>query len=206
MNKIFIEAQSKRTPEYHFIKAIIKSYFPDKEVDFICIGGIGNLFNETNINLISQAQLTGEQVVVLTDADTKAKGDGFEKREEDIRKGMKTHQIDFPYFIYPDNQNDGDVEVLMEAAARHDLHTIVFDCFEDYEKCVSGTKDKSGQPLYHTPNLKGKLHTYINAQKLNNKQRRDLGSGNWLFNDVKYWDLSAETLRPLKDFFAKELK
>jgi hypothetical protein len=56
MNKIFIEAEDKTTPEYNFLKAILDLYFPTQEVDFICIGGISNLFNETNLNQISQAQ------------------------------------------------------------------------------------------------------------------------------------------------------
>ena len=61
----------------------------------------------------------------------------------------------------------------MEAIARRDLHPVFFDCFEDYERCVSGVKDEHGQPLYNTPNLKGKLHTYMNAQKLSNNCEKD---------------------------------
>lgn len=206
MTKIFIEAQDKTTPEYNFLKAIVDLHFPTKDVDFICIGGVGNLFNETNINQISQAQAIGEQVLVLIDADTVAKGFGFAKRKEDIDNAMQMHQISFPYFIYPNNQNDGEVETLMEAAARRDLHPVFFDCFEDYEKCVSGVKDQFGQPLYNTPNLKGKLHTYMNAQKLSNKSRRRLGAGDWLFNNTDYWDLNVVALQPLKDFLAVNLK
>ena len=52
----------------------------------------------------------------------------------------------------------------MEFAARRDLHPVFFDCFEDYEKCVSGVKDSNGQAIYNVPNLKGKLHTYMSAQ------------------------------------------
>lgn len=206
MNKIFIEAQDKTTPEYNFLKTMMDLYFPDKQVDFICMGGIGNLFNETNINQISQAQATGEQVIVLIDADTIVKGYGYEKRKADIENGILTNKISFPYFIYPNNQDDGEIEVLMESTARRDLHSVFFDCFEDYEKCVSGAKDELGQPLYHTPNLKGKLHTYMNAQKLSNKVRSKLGSGDWLFNNTSYWDLNVDALQPLKDFLATNLK
>ena len=206
MTKIFIEAQDKTTPEYNFLKTIIDLYFSTKDVDFICIGGVGNLFNETNINQISQAQAVGEQVLVLIDADTVAKGYGFAKRKEDIESGMQTHKISFSCFIYPNNQDDGEVENLMESAARRDLHQVFFDCFEDYEKCVSGVKDEYGLPLYNTPNLKGKLHTYMNAQKLSNKLRRRLGAGDWLFSNTDYWDLNAVALQPLKDFLATNLK
>jgi disulfide oxidoreductase YuzD len=206
MNKIFIEAENKTTPEYNFLKAFVNSHFPDKEIEFICIGGIGNLFNETNINQMSQAQALDDQVLVLLDADTVAKGYGFAKRKADIEREMQSHSIAFQYFIYPNNNDDGEVETLMELAARRDLHQVFFDCFEDYEKCVSGVKDANGQPLYNTPNLKGKLHTYINSQKLNNKSRRRLGAGDWLFNDNNYWNLNASDLEPLKVFLSNNLK
>lgn len=206
MTKIFIEAEDKTTPEYNFLKEFVSLHFPTKDVDFICIGGIGNLFNETNKNQISQAQEVGEQALILIDADTIAKGHGFAKRKAEIDNDMQTLKLSVPYFIYPNNNDDGDVETLMESAARRDLHQVFFDCFEDYEKCVSGVKDKYGQPLYNTPNLKGKLHTYMNAQKLSNKSRRKLGTGNWLFDNTNYWDLNAVTLQPLKDFLALNLK
>ena len=94
----------------------------------------------------------------------------------------------------------------MEFAARRDLHPVFFDCFEDYEKCVSGVKDANGQTLYNVPNLKGKLHTYINAQKLSGRSRNKLGSGDWLFDNNDYWDLYVVALQPLKDFMAMNLK
>jgi hypothetical protein len=86
---------------------------------------------------MSQAQAVGDQVLVLIDADTVAKGYGFAKRKADIERGMQSHSITFPYFIYPNNDDDGDVETLMLSAARRDSHPVFFDCFEDYEKCVS---------------------------------------------------------------------
>ena len=109
-------------------------------------------------------------------------------------------------FIYPDNQSDGDIETLMEFAARRDLHPVFFDCFEDYEKCVSGVKDSNGQAIYNVPNLKGKLHTYMSAQKLSGRLRNRLGSGDWLFDDRNYWNLDVVALRPLKDFLTENLK
>jgi hypothetical protein len=206
MNKIFIEAKNNKTPECNFLGALLNSHFPDKKIEFICIDGIGNLFNETNLNQMSQAQALGDQVLVLIDADTVAKGYGFAKRKADIESEMQSHSIAFPYFIYPNNNDDGEVETLMESAVRRDLHQVFFDCFEDYEKCVSGVKDANGQPLYNTPNLKGKLHTYISSQNLSNKSRKQLGSGDWLFNDAKYWNLNAATLDSLKKFLSDNLK
>ncbi|MBS5875897.1 MAG: hypothetical protein KIC78_06960 [Prevotella sp.] len=206
MTKIFIEARNKNTAEYHFIKAILNIFFPERDVDFIFMDGIGNLFKEAIVNQISLAQENGEQVIVLADADTIAKGYGYAKRKAEIDNGMAAHALSFSYFLYPDNQNDGDVEVLMEKAARHDLHSKFFDCFEDYEKCVSGVKDESGEQKYNVPNLRGKLHTYMSAQKLPGKLRKRFGLGDWLFYNKDYWNLDVDALQPLKDFLDENIK
>lgn len=170
------------------------------------MNGIGNLYNETILNQIKLAQEIGEQVVVLADADTVDKGAGYEKRKAEIENGMATHNVLFQYFLYPNNQNDGDVEELMEDAAQRDLHSTFFDCFEDYEKCVSAAKDESGKLKYNVPNLKAKLHTYMSAQKLSRKLHDRFGSGDWLFDNSNYWNLNVDALQPLKDFFTVNLK
>lgn len=206
MTNIFIEAKDEKTSEYYFLTAIINLFFSKEEIKIICMNGLGNLFNETNLNQIKQAQELGEQVIVFADADTVVKGAGNKKRTAEISQGMAIYNVKFPYFLYPDNQHDGDVETLMECAARRDLHKTFFDCFEDYEKCVSGVKDEIGNQKYNVPNLKGKLHTYISAQKLSRRVSNRLGSGDWLFDKNDYWDLNVKELQPLKDFLAKNLK
>lgn len=168
--------------------------------------GIGNLFKESILNQISQAQLINDSVLVFADADTEIKGWGYEKRRESIETGMHNADVVFPYFLYPNNHDNGDVEELMEATALHDTHKIFFDCFEDYEKCIKGVKDEEGSSVYNSPNLKGKLHTYISAQKLNKKCRDRLGAGDWLFDRPEYWNLDIVALQALKDFFAGNLK
>lgn len=205
MTKIFIEAKDKRTSEYYFLQAIINRFFPNATIEFITMNGIGNLYNETNLNQIELAQVMGEQVVVLADADTVAKGYGFAQRKAEIDNGMTVNAVSFPYFLYPNNKDDGDVETLMETAARRDLHSVFFDCFNDYEVCVSDVKDESGKQKYNVPNLKSKLHTYMAAQKLSRKLRDRLGKGDWLFDNTDYWNLEVDTLQPLKEFLAKYL-
>lgn len=176
------------------------------EVDFIPMNGISNLFQEAILNQIKVAQEVGEQVIVFADADTIAKKYGYVKRKDEIDKGMETNAVSFPYFLYPNNQDDGDVEILMEAAARKDLHPVFFGCFNDYEICVSGVKNESGIPKYNVPSLKNKLHTYMAAQKLSRKYRDRLGKGDWLFENKDYWDLEIDALKPLKEFLAANLK
>lgn len=206
MTKIFIEAKSKDTSECHFLQAIINIVSPKIEVNFIPMNGIGNLFKEPIINQIKVTQENGEQVIVLADADTITKQHGYVKRKDEIDNEMKANAVSFPYFLYPNNHDDGDVEILMEAATRKDLHPVFFDCFNDYETCVSSVKDESGVSKYNVPSLKNKLHTYMAAQKLSRKYRDRLGKGDWLFENKDYWDLDIDALKPLKEFLAINLK
>ena len=65
--------------------------------------------------------MVNDSVLVLADADTEIKGWGYEKRHESIESEMHNAGIVFPYFLYPNNHDNGDVEELMEATALHDL-------------------------------------------------------------------------------------
>ena len=213
MNKIFIEAKDKRTSEYYFLKTILSQFFPDKEVDFIPMNGIGNLFHEAILNQMSLAQESGEQVIVFADADTVAKGYGYVKRKKEIDNGIATNAVAFPYFIYPNNQDDGDVEVLMEAAALYAPNKVFFDCYTDYETCLKGVKDGNGESIYNVPSLKGKVYAYAAAQTIYDTQQRQriplikkMGCGDWFFNDKSYWNLDVDALQPLKEFLAINLK
>ena len=205
MNTIFIEAEKKETAEHYFLTALLKRYFPGVEYELIHMRGVANLFNEVNMNLLRSKTAEGTKCLAILDADTLEKGWGHVKRKADVEKNQQRQGVAFPFFLYPDNTSDGDVEHLMESLARQDLHATFFSCFRQYEMCVGGDMDAQGCPRYNTPDLKGKLHTYMSAQKLSNAQRRRLGQGDWLFDDLNYWDLDRDAVRPLVAFLDAHL-
>jgi hypothetical protein len=219
MKHIYIEAESKKTTEYNFLKAIIKKILPNKrendDFEFKFLAGVENLFSEkaSNIQTIQKAQEEGIDIIVIVDADTLAKDWGYEKRKNQIEKGMHNNNISFSYFVYPNNQDDGDVETLMEAAALHAPNQIFFDCYTDYETCLKSKKDSNGESIYNVPCLKGKMYAYAEAQTIydiQQKQRIPLinrtSKGNWLFDNPNYWDLDVDALQSLKDFLEQNLK
>ena len=206
MNKIFIEAESKKTSEYYFLEAIIRKFFPAIEVQFIFMKGVDNLFNQPILNEIKKAKIEGSQILVLVDADSEEKKWGYKRRKDWIEEGMKEHDVSFPYFIYPNNQNDGLVETLMEAVALYAPNKVFFDCYTDYETCLKNSK-------YNIPSLKGKVYAYAEAQTIYDIQKGEriplinkINSGDWLFDNPDYWNLEVENLQPLKDFFKQYLK
>lgn len=206
MNTIFIEAEKKETAEHYFLRTLMDKYFPDIQYELIPMAGVANLFKEVNLNLLRSKTAEGINCLAILDADTVEKGWGFTKRKADVEKNQQQQDVVFPFFLYPDNVSDGDVEHLMECLARQDLHPTFFNCFRQYEMCVGGALDALGNQRYNTPDLKGKLHTYMSAQKMSNAQRKRLGRGDWMFDDLNYWDLGCEAIRPLINFLKANLK
>ena len=205
MNTIFIEAEKPETAEHFFLTALMAKYFPDMEYELIHMRGVANLFNETNLNLLRSKTAEGANCLAILDADTEVKGWGYVYRKADVEQKQQEHDMAFPFFLYPDNAGEGDVEMLMESLARKDLHPTFFKCFSQYEMCVGGELDAQGNQRYNTPDLKGKLHTYMSAQKLSKAKRDRLGRGDWLFDDLNYWDLGRESVQPLVKFLEANL-
>lgn len=209
MVKIFIEGESKKVPESAFLHAILDNMgISEENYEFMHTGGYTNLLNDslTNIELMRANTDAGGKNIVVFDADSEANNGGFLKRQEELLRGRDELSLDFDLFLWPDNQSDGDVEVLMERIARKDLYPEFFECFGKFENCISQRKKEGGAPFYTTPNRKGKLHTYFNSLPISNTKKKKFGSGEWRWSDPEIWDLNSESLVPLKEFLSKFLQ
>ena len=113
MNRIFIEAKHKDTAECNFIKAILRKYFPGIKCEFVFMDGYGNLFNEVVMNQLNISIDEDDDIMVLLDADSPQKGGGFNVRKKWVETHMSDENITIPFFLYPNNKDDGDVECLM---------------------------------------------------------------------------------------------
>lgn len=210
MVKIFIEAEDKNKPESGFLCAILNMMgIVPEAYEIMSTGGYTNLMdsdNTSNIGIMQANTDAGGKNIVIFDADSPKNNGGFAKRQEELLQKRDELGLDFDLFLWPDNQHDGDVEVLMETTARKDLYPEFFDCFAKYEQCILQRKNAQGAPLYTTPNLKGKLHTYFNALPISKSKKNKFGHGEWCWNDRTIWDLNADSLEPIKSFLSKYLK
>lgn len=206
MNRIFIESKKKETPESNFLKAVLERFFSEKEYSISFLDGVANLFNSTNVN---QMRVDAEEMIndiVIVDADTTEKQWGFSRRFDDINNNRTKLSLNFSLFLFPNNEDDGDLEVLLESLVQRDKHKLFFDCFQDYESCVSCKKDSDGKPMYIAPNRKGKLFTYISSMRMNRSCRNKLGQGDWQFLNEDYWSMDSPGLKPLISFLKVVLK
>lgn len=197
MTRIFIEAKHEKTSESVFIHTLLKYIGKDsKSFEVIHVDGKDNLKN--NKVKFQENTLTGGRNLVVFDADTPESGWGYEATKKRILSTFSDDVKIDDMFLYPNNQDDGVFENLLERLMQKEKHSRFFDCFTDYENCLGDE--------YVSPDLKGKLHTYMSAQKsLSNKERKNLGSGQWLFDDERFWNLDSEDLKPLREFFMSNI-
>lgn len=192
MTRIFIEAHDARTSESIFIHTLLKSIGKSPQAfEVIHVNGKDNLKN--NEIKFRENTLQGGRNIVVFDADTPDTGCGFDATKERILSTFPDDVKIDGLYLYPHNHDDGIFENLLEDLTLKEKHHRFFDCFRDYESCLGDE--------YISPDLKGRLHTYMSAQKsLTNRQRKALGSGQWLFDDPRFWNLDAPELESLKEF------
>ena len=158
------------------------------KVEFV--DGYKNLVNE--IPTIKARCAEGGKVVIIFDADSLGNNGGYETRKKEIEEVLGENNAQAELFLFPNNEEDGDFETLLEHLIQKEKHTQMLDCYADYETCL-------GNDYVH-PNLKGKIFTYISAMKMSSSKRRKLGNGEWMFDNAEYWSLESDYLKPLKAF------
>lgn len=158
------------------------------KVEFV--NGYKNLVNV--IPTIKARCAEGGKVVIIFDADSLGNNGGYETRKKKIEEVLGENNAQAELFLFPNNEEDGDFETLLEHLIQKEKHTQMLDCYADYETCL-------GNDYVH-PNLKGKIFTYISAMKMSSSKRRKLGNGEWMFDNAEYWSLESDYLKPLKAF------
>ena len=140
----------------------------------------------------------GETVLIIFDAD-----EDCEKRKFEIEELIRTNtsgeissqNSDLDIFLFPNNKEPGEIEdLLMEIVVAE--HKKVFDCFEDYKKCL-----KRKNVDYELPDIKGKVYSYKEATGIFKKEKKEKEN----YFRPKYWDFQNPFLDPLKVFIKKYL-
>lgn len=193
------------TNEWHFIQQYTKhlcSTLSDEDIDIIDVGGKDKLaFFD---NQMRDFTVNGEKNLVIFDCDSMATGGGLKKRRDDFEALKKSANIDFDYFLFPNNQDEGAFEDLLLRII-NPKHQGIMDCFSRYEQCVGGQNEAMGGNCYEMPNIKAKIYTYITAFKRSKRDADIVKSGDWNFCNDEYWDLDHSYLLPLKSFLSRYL-
>ncbi|GAA6864608.1 hypothetical protein CHC126_05130 [Helicobacter pylori] len=176
---------------------------------------ISGEFLEKIDKILNNKHQTYKQVCIIFDADKKESQEidaGFDNKLEHICKELKEKRIDFPreqIFLFPNNQDDGDLETLLLKIANH---KEFINCFESYLDCIK--KKEHYKPIKNI--RKSKWYAYLEALGL-----EDLYTKKNIFDtegkvkdqykeDYKKLkeviDFNSSSLVPLKNFLERSVE
>ncbi len=177
--KIFVEGKSPvHSTDSGFLRDCIQHWFnktislPD---NFKHIGGASEFKDMApDIRLAIEKSY---KVILIIDAD-----DNPAARKKEIEEFQARENLKFPYFLFPDDTNGGEVEHLLTQIA---IDKARVKCYEDYERCVGVNLD-----------IKDKVFAYIQAVTGDKEAAKDKNR-----NFLKgHFDLNDACLEPLKKF------
>jgi len=150
-------------------KALLKRLLSDKQEksDYLFSGldGIGSVYK--TIERLTAKDLKENIYFAIVDADN-----SFEQREQELTAKIGNKPVD--YYIFPNHQNNGDLESLILEMIGDDK---IIDCFDTYKKCV-------GQEIGN----KAKLYAYTTLQHGKKPEKYiedDLDINDTVFNGLK---------------------
>ncbi len=147
-----------------------EDHFDQAHFDIIHVEGKNNLFSDGLCKdikrILNNEDHRYKQVCIIFDADIKEENQesdaGFDNKLKHIRKEFKEKGTDFPkeqIFLFPNNQDDGDLETLLLEIAKHDEF---LKCFEGYLECI-----KSKEHYKPIKNIrKNMLYAYLELFEL----------------------------------------
>jgi predicted ATP-dependent endonuclease of OLD family len=176
---IFTEGKSDRIFLTQFIEENYKISVSDNQI--ISVGGKDSLpkFKERFLESTDQ----NLQNLVIFDADAT-----IATRRQSIGDTINAMHLQAEIFLFPNNQDTGDLEVLLENVINIDKK-FIFDCFRDYEACLKKSEQKLNLPAQKT-----KIHAYLDLSFEETKIEK------WNFTNNELWNLKSEYLNPLRDF------
>ncbi len=176
---------------------------------------ISGEFLEKIDKILKNKHQTYKQVCIIFDADKKESQEidaGFDNKLKHICKELKEKGIDFPreqIFLFPNNQDDGDLETLLLEIANH---KEFINCFESYLDCIK--KKEHYKPIKNI--RKNMLYAYLEAFGLENlyTKKNIFDIEGKVKNECKekyeklkeVIDFDSKSLVPLKNFLERSVE
>lgn len=132
--------------------------------------------------------------------------DNYTERFKEIDDWKKENDLKFEIFLWPNNRDSGDLETLLEHII-NPVNKPVFECWDNYEKCLK-TKTIEGREIpLTTPAKKTKIYGYLEALLGETKsQKKKIKEENRNYKNDGHWDLNSEYLDGFKEFLSRHFQ
>jgi len=187
---------------FYNIKKLNKSKIKDS-VDLLLennnmirnINGCSNLSNDINIQkMIESVELGGKNIVIF-DADYKKHNitsqstgnKGYNSCKFKLEELKKNSNVQFDYYILPNNSDDGLFENLLRKLIPPSMEPI-FECIQSHQHCLGNLNFANVQ----IADLKQQINFYLYTLNQNTINRD--------YKNSDYWNLNFEEILELKKF------
>ncbi len=186
-----------------------EDHFDQAHFDIIYVGGKNNLFSDGLCKdikrILNNEDHRYRQVCIIFDADIKKDNQesdaGFDNKLKHIREKFKEKGIDFPkeqIFLFPNNQDDGDLETLLLEMAKYNEF---LKCFEGYLECIKNKEHY--KPIKNI--RKNMLYAYLEALGLENLTKTNIDVFDSKGKIKEKHQEEYEKLKEVIDFNSKSL-
>lgn len=161
------------------------------EIKILVAGGY-TAIKEGNISQTLRAHKDdGYTILLIQDADNPSKENGGAKNRIEYLKDIP--YIDFNIFLFPNNEDDGDLETLLLRIKKNEKYDISHGCYQSYINCTKEINPKWSAELEEDKSLVfNYFRTYYGMENSKEENRR---------YETDYWDFDSHALLPLKGFF-----
>jgi hypothetical protein len=173
-------------------KLIIDAKTGTFDLEIIDVGGCTKLSDALYVNQLIDSTDEGYQNLVIFDADYKGivnGNKGYASCKQKLDNIITSKEISFDYFIWPNNNDDGEIETLLNDLIPDNKQNI-FNCIDSHQSCLASL----GHDNLKVADLKDKIGYYLYTCNQNsNVGKRD-------YKNSKYWELSAPQNSSLNEF------
>lgn len=152
----------------------------------IAVDGCNNIDKDVHINKMRENQQYGGRNLIVFDADQTGRGNNgpasARQRFQDLRDAKG---IDFALFLWPNNQDEGDLETMLRLIAQKQE---LFSCLDGFERCLQSLAEQ-GLELQNPPSKKSKINSY--SYHLSEQMR---------------WNYQSEQLSSFRTFLEEQLR
>ncbi|ANQ51494.1 hypothetical protein MY04_4150 [Flammeovirga sp. MY04] len=204
--KIFVEgiADQKFLHDFilqHYSQKLGYNAKSSEENDIIGVNGWGKIYEGNNgadnliINQMTNNTDNDGINLLIFDAD-----DDYQERLNQIETWREENELEFEIFLFPNGQDPGDLETLLEGTIAPQ-NSAIFDCWDGYEQCISQINIEGRENSLTIPARKTKIYGYLEVlHGESNSQKEKIKERNRNYRKTDFWDLNADVVQNLKTF------
>jgi hypothetical protein len=203
--RIFVEGDA----DVKFLKDYLSYIAPSFEISqetIINTGGWTNIDSQKekgeNIQNEMKKNTDNDGInLIVFDADK-----DFINRKQELETWKSKYNLVFELFLFPNNQNVGALEDLLERIII-DNNQPIFNCWDRFETCIQESASEIMGKKLTTPAKKTKIYAYLEVLLGETRKEKDkIKDPKRDYKNKEHWNLDSESLVPLKEFLLKYIK